>query len=255
MRLATGTTTIIPVGRIPQIDRSVARSAMVLTPVAVLPIVVLATAAGALAAHLHLPDIVAGAIMIGVLAYGSRAMHLDGLADTVDGLGGGWTRERALEIMRSGDVGPMGVSAVVLALIVQSAALGAVLGTPRGWLVTAAAVCFSRIATALTADARLPAARSDGMGAVVAGSVPTVLAAGVVLAHAAILSAAVWWWQSAGPDRVWLGPVAAACAVTAVLLLLQRVIHRIGGVTGDVFGAAIEVSLAATLLVLSAGVR
>ena len=49
--------------------------------------------------------------MVAVLAFGTRAMHLDGLADTVDGLGSGWDRERALAIMARGDVGPMGVVA------------------------------------------------------------------------------------------------------------------------------------------------
>nr|WP_279672476.1 adenosylcobinamide-GDP ribazoletransferase [Flexivirga meconopsidis] len=257
MRVAAGVTTIIPVGRLPDIDRAAARTAMLLTPVAILPILAIATAAGALATELGVPEVVAGAAAVGVMTYGSRAMHVDGLADTVDGLGGGWTRERALQIMRTGDVGPMGVAAIVLVLLVQSATLGALFGTPRGWLVAAAALCWSRVGTAITAERHFPAARSDGLGAVMSGSVPMALAGIAVIGYGAVLSAATWWWQStsSAPGRPWLGSIAAAAATVSVLLLLQRVIRRIGGVTGDVFGAAIEVALTVTLVVLSAGVR
>ena len=72
-------------------------------------------------------------------------MHLDGLADVVDGLGAGWDRERALEVMRRGDMGPMGAAAIVLVLLVQAAAVAHLLGEGwRGALVVAALVAASR---------------------------------------------------------------------------------------------------------------
>ena len=61
-----------------------------------------------------------GLSVVAVLAVGTRALHLDGLADTVDGFGSGWDRERALAVMRRGDIGPMGVTALVLVLGLQA---------------------------------------------------------------------------------------------------------------------------------------
>ena len=62
-----------------------------------------------------------GLLVVTVLALGSRAMHLDGLADTVDGLGSGWDRKRALQVMRLGDIGAMGAVALVIVIGLQAA--------------------------------------------------------------------------------------------------------------------------------------
>ena len=114
LRLAVGTLTVIPSGPV-EVSPASARAAMLLAPAATLP---LAVAAGGATAtpSLGVPPSIAAVLVLVVLAVGSRALHLDGLADTVDALGGGWTRERALTILRSGDVGPMGVVALVLVL-------------------------------------------------------------------------------------------------------------------------------------------
>ena len=77
---------------------------------------------GWLAGRTGWPPLLAGLVVVAVLALGTRALHLDGLADTVDGLGSGRDRERSLEIMRRGDVGPMGVIALLLVLGGQAAA-------------------------------------------------------------------------------------------------------------------------------------
>ena len=68
-----------------------------------------------------LPELVVGLLVVGTLALGSRGMHLDGLADTVDGLGSGWDRNRALKIMRRGNTGPMGAAALVIMIGLQAA--------------------------------------------------------------------------------------------------------------------------------------
>ena len=67
-----------------------------------------------------LPPLAVGLLVVGCLALGSRALHLDGLADTVDGFGAGWTAERSLMVMRRGDVGPMGVVALIVVLGLQA---------------------------------------------------------------------------------------------------------------------------------------
>ena len=71
-----------------------------------------------------LPELVVGLLVVGTLALGSRGMHLDGLADTVDGLGSGWDRDRALQIMQRGNTGPMGAVALMIMIGLQAASIG-----------------------------------------------------------------------------------------------------------------------------------
>ncbi len=101
----------------------------------------------------------------------SRAMHLDGLADTADGLAAGYDRERALEVMRRGDTGPAGAAALVLTLLVQVACLAALLTSAVGATLAGVALLASRLAPALCARLGVPAARRGGpRGQAVAGS-------------------------------------------------------------------------------------
>jgi adenosylcobinamide-GDP ribazoletransferase len=183
------------------------------------------------------------------LGLGSRAMHLDGLADTVDGIGAGWSRQRALDVMQRGDVGPMGVAAVALTLLVQAGAAAAILERPEGWLLVALAVVVSRGSCALTCARGIPAARPEGMGALVAGTVPLPALAFVLVASATVLGVTT----QAAHAGSGLAAV-AVLAMTLVVALLIRISTRVfGGVSGDVMGAAIELSLAALLVTLSAG--
>ncbi|KGN36802.1 cobalamin synthase [Knoellia subterranea KCTC 19937] len=222
---------------------------MSLSPVAALPVAMAAAVVVALGDLAVLPPLVVAALTVAVLAGGTRAMHLDGLADTVDGIGGGWTRERALEIMRRSDVGPMGVAAVVLILLVQVAALSAVVARPWGWLLTAAVVVASRAALLLTCRSGMPSARPSGLGAVVAGSVPIWVAGlgGVVVAALLTLVAA------ASGLSPWSGAVVVVLAGVAVGLLLRTCRRVFGGVTGDVMGASTEVAFTVLLVVLASG--
>ncbi|WP_353953779.1 adenosylcobinamide-GDP ribazoletransferase [Knoellia sp. S7-12] len=247
--MAVGTLTIVPVGVIAAPTRGHARWAMVLSPVAALPVAVAVSAVVALGHLATLPALLTATLAVAVIAAATRAMHLDGLADTVDGFGAGWTRERALEVMRKGDVGPMGVAALVLVLVTQMAALTAIVDRPQGWLLAGAAVVASRASTLLTCRRGMPSARPTGLGAVVAGSVPNAAVAvgGVLMAALMGLVAG-----SAGLSP-WAGVVAVAVAAFAVMLLLRTCRRVFGGVTGDVMGAAIEVALVVLLLVLSSG--
>lgn len=254
LRLAVGTFTRIPSGQV-SITPATARSALLLAPVAVLPLALLVVIV-CLSVELGVPPLVAAALALAVLAHGSRGMHLDGLADTVDGLGAGWDRARALEVMRRGDVGPMGAAAIVLVLLVQAGAIVALLGAGwRGALVVAFAVLASRTAAAAVCTHGQVAAEGSRLGAAFVGSVPVVGAAlltlgvSVVLALATLLAADVG--TGSGTRALLVGLLAAPAAVGAAIVLRGRATRTLGGVNGDVIGASIEVALAVVLVVLT----
>lgn len=247
LRLAVGLLTIVPVRPPEEIGRPQARAAMLLAPLAVLPLAVVAAGLGWVAVWLGLPSAIAGVLVVAALAFGTRAMHLDGLADTTDGLGSGKEADAALEIMKRGDVGPMGVAALVLALGAQALAAGLVLDRPLGWLYLVVLLCASRGALVLGCMRGIPAARPDGLGALVADSVPLVTAAiaWLVLAVLTVGTGAI-----AG-QAWWLPLVGVLLTLAAVWWLLARCVARFGGVTGDVLGALVEVA-ASVLLVVAA---
>ena len=224
---------------------------MLLAPVAVLPITLAAALLGWAAVWLGLPGTLAGLLVVAALAFGSRAMHLDGLADTTDGLGSGKDAARALEIMRRGDIGPMGTIALILALGLQAVAAGVILERPFGWLQLVVLLCFSRAALLFGCATGVPSARPDGLGALVAGSVPL---------PAAVVGWLVWLLFSQGAgflagQPVWLPAIAAVLAALACLWLVRKCIRRLGGITGDVLGALVEVAATVLLVVMAVSTR
>jgi len=236
LRLALTTFTIAPL-RPGRVDRSAARVAMASAPVlgALLGLVLGCAALGLRA--LHAPALVLGGVVVGLGALLTRGLHLDGLADTVDGLGSYAGRARALEIMRAPDVGPFGVVALVLTLLVQAGAVAALAGRP---LAVAAALATGRLVVTI-ACRDVPAARPDGLGALVAGTVRVPeLAAGVAAVGALAVLAAGW-----------LGPVAVLAGLAAALLVLWHAWRRLGGITGDVLGALVEVGQTVALVALT----
>jgi adenosylcobinamide-GDP ribazoletransferase len=246
LRLAVGLLTIVPVRPPETIGRREARAAMLLAPLAVVPVALVAGIAGWAATAIGMPSVLAGLVTVALLAFGTRAMHLDGLADTTDGLGSGKEAGSALEIMRRGDVGPMGTVALVLALALQAVAAGALLGRPFGWLHVIVLVCLSRAALLFGCLAGVPAARPDGLGALVAGSVGVP---GAVVSWLVGLAAALGVAVLAG-QAVWVPMAGVLLAVLTCLWLVLRCVRRLGGVTGDVLGALVEVC--ATVLLVTA---
>jgi len=246
LRLAVGLLTIVPVRPPETIGRREARTAMLLAPFAVLPVALAVALVGWGLASIGMPAVLAGLVSVGVLAFGTRAMHLDGLADTTDGLGSGKAADRALEIMRRGDVGPMGTVVLILALALQAVAAGGLLGRPFGWVQLVVLVCLSRAALLFGCVQGVPAARPDGLGALVAGSVgaPAVVVSWLV-GLAAATGAAVLAGQA-----IWAPTVGVLLAVLACLWLVLRCVRRLGGITGDVLGALVEVC--ATVLLVTA---
>ncbi|HWB36137.1 MAG TPA: adenosylcobinamide-GDP ribazoletransferase, partial [Rugosimonospora sp.] len=129
LRLAFGTFTVLPVpaGRV---DRRAAGAAMALAPlVGLLLGAALAGVALGLRA-LGAPTLVVAALVVAAELLLTRALHVDGLADTVDALGSYADRDRALAIMRSPEVGPFGMAAIGVDLLVRTAAVAALLGRP-----------------------------------------------------------------------------------------------------------------------------
>ncbi len=231
VRLALTTLTVLPL-RAGRVDRATAAVAMGVAPVVglllggVLAVLLVALrAAGA-------PDLLAGALTVATAVLLTRGLHLDGLADAVDALGSYRSGGAALDVMKKPDIGPFGVAAIALALLIQAAAMGpqaAVLAWTAG-----------RLAITVACRRGVPAARPDGLGALVAGTVPGPVVAGLAVAVAA---GAVW----AVPGRPWQGPVVVAAALLVVLLLVRHAVRRFGGVTGDVLGAVAEVATTVTL--------
>lgn len=188
----------------------------------------------------RLPATLQAALLLALLAPLTGALHLDGLADTVDGLGGGRTREDALRIMRDHAVGAYGAVSLVLLLLVEAAALAELLRGATGdrWLILA--LIISRWAPVPLARL-LPYARpGGGLGAAVTEHGGW---ADLAAATAITFGAAAWVG--------WAG-LAALGATSLLLVALGWLFRRrLGGVTGDTLGAAIVLSEA---LVLVAGV-
>jgi adenosylcobinamide-GDP ribazoletransferase len=164
------------------------------------------------------------------------AFHEDGLADTVDGFGGGWEKARILEIMKDSRVGTFGVIALLLSLLGRYCAL---LELPRDWLI--AALCaghvFSRFCSTLMV-ARLPYARKDALARAkpVVGDLKRVDLAIAGGTTAMILAASLLWFT---PSRLLCG---MALAVAATLWLSRFFRQRLGGITGDCLGATQQIT-------------
>ncbi|MEU7902276.1 adenosylcobinamide-GDP ribazoletransferase [Actinoplanes sp. NPDC049118] len=236
LRLALTTLTVLPV-RAGRIDRRMAAVAMSLAPL-------VGALLGAMLAGVFVllgQGPVAAAVTVAASALLTRGLHLDGLADTVDALGSYRDREQALEIMKKPDIGPFGVAAIALALLIQAAAL-----TELGAAAIVVAWAAGRLGVTVACRRGVGAARPDGLGALVASTVPVPVVAG---AAALVAAAAVF----AVPGRPWQGPAAVAAALLVVVLLLRHAVRRFGGITGDVVGASVETTTTLTLVALALG--
>jgi adenosylcobinamide-GDP ribazoletransferase len=191
----------------------------------------------------RLSALLAAALAVALEALLTGAIHLDALADSADGLDAG-SRERALEIMREPTIGAFGATALLLDLVVKTAALAAVAAGPRAILAVAAAYALGRTAP-LALGWVLPYARQEGgSGSVLtggAGGVSRVVGVGLGVGLGIGLAVAALGWRG-------IAVVGAAAVATAAVGLVAR--RRLGGVTGDVLGAGAE--LATTLALVAA---
>lgn len=185
------------------------------------------------------------ALAVALLALLTGGLHLDGLADTADGLGSRRPAADALDIMKRSDVGPMGVAALVLVLLIQVTALAAVPGGPAAaGLALVLASVTGRVAIVLATGSR--SARPGGFGALVARQTTArarLLSA--VLPGCAIVAVGIGF---GGVELAARGLAAAAVGLLAGSAVRLIAVRRLDGVTGDVFGAVAEISAAATLV-------
>ncbi|WP_306183931.1 adenosylcobinamide-GDP ribazoletransferase [Streptomyces sp. MK5] len=251
LRFAFGTLTVLPV-RVSRWDRGAARGGMLCAPVAGLVVGVAAAAAGLAPLFLGAGPLLAAVATAAVPAVLTRGLHLDGLADTADGLGSGKPAEDALRIMKQSDIGPFGVITLVLVLLAQTAALARAYGDSwaHGALAAVVAATAARLALTLAARRGVPAARPEGLGAAVAGVVPVARALGAALVVTGAAGAA---GAGLGTRTALLAAGAVIAALLAAELLLRHCTRRFGGVTGDVFGALAETAATTAVVLLSLG--
>ena len=209
-------------------------------PIAGGVIALLSGIAGALALALGLPPGPAAGLVLAVQVLATGGLHEDGLADSADGLWGGFEPARRLEIMKDSRIGSYGVLALVLALGLRWSALAACLAAGHLWGPLLAAAMTSRAAMAALMHL-LPSARSGGL-ADRTGQPP---ARGVLIALA--LAFAV---SALGMGLAVLPAALAAAAVATLWGSVARA--KIGGQTGDILGAGQQLVEIAVLLVAAA---
>ncbi|MFF7336866.1 adenosylcobinamide-GDP ribazoletransferase [Streptomyces sp. NPDC008163] len=251
LRFAFGTLTVLPV-RVTRWDRETARAGMLCAPLAGLLVGVLAAVPGALLLGGGAGPLLAAVASAAVPAALTRGLHLDGLADTADGLGSGKPADDALRIMKQSDIGPFGVITLLFTLLAQVAALQRLYadGWAQGAVAAVASAVVARLALTLASRRGVPAARPEGLGAAVAGTVPAAGAWAAGLVAVAGCAGAGALLGGYGALRYTLAAVAAPVAAG---LLLRHCVRRFGGVTGDVFGALAETAATVTLVCLALG--
>ncbi|MGS4943887.1 adenosylcobinamide-GDP ribazoletransferase [Meridianimarinicoccus sp. RP-17] len=220
-------------------DRATARGAAAAWayPLAGAVVGALAGAVHLLAGWLGLPPPLAAGLAVAASVIVTGALHEDGLADTADGLWGGWTRDRRLEIMRDSRIGTYGMLALILSLSLRTGALAAL---PPAMALPALIACGALSRAAMVAVwTALPPARRDGLSA--GSGQPGAITAALALA----LGTAAAMLACGGPGVVAL--LMGLCGAALVALAARA---KIGGQTGDILGAAQQLADIAGLLAL-----
>jgi adenosylcobinamide-GDP ribazoletransferase len=196
---------------------------------------------------LVLPDRLAllrAALLTGLWVLLSGGLHLDGLADCADAwLGGRGDRERSLALMKDPHAGSAALLAVSTVLLVKFAALASLAGAQL-WLALALVPALGRcVPAALLCSS--PYARDAGLASQLVEHAPRTLTLGVLVLACAGVSLGLWY--NLGPGLLVLWPL-----LLGLLWQLRRMmLARLGGVTGDTLGAAVEIVELAALVLLN----
>jgi adenosylcobinamide-GDP ribazoletransferase len=238
IRIAISLCTRLPVAPAAAIaDGEVARASWAL-PLAGILVGVVSAAIYWLAERLHVPARAAAVLALAAGMLLTGAMHEDGLADTADGLGGGKTRERKLEIMRDSRIGTFGACALVISLLLRWSAIASI-DDPRS-VAIALVVAHGAARAALPAFMRfVPPARSDGLSS--GAGQPPVQSVAIALGLGTVALGLGFG------AAVMLVGILVLLAIGALLARLAR--EQIGGQTGDVLGALEQMAEAALLMI------
>jgi adenosylcobinamide-GDP ribazoletransferase len=201
-----------------------------------------------IAAWLHIPPLIAAALAVLATMILTGGLHEDGLADTVDGFGGGATAARKLEIMDDSRIGTFGVAALIFSILFRVAALTSLmsLGAFRAALVLVAAEAVSRAAMVRLWQ-ELPAARLGGLAHETG---PPDQQAMVVALVIGLVVAVILVWPAVG---FWAAILAILLAVAATYIFTRLSYREIGGRTGDTLGACQQIAAVAFLIGAAAG--
>jgi adenosylcobinamide-GDP ribazoletransferase len=236
---ALGLLSRLPLGV--DIDRATARGAKAAWayPVAGLIIAVLACLVGQMTIWLGAAPALTAGLVLAACVIMTGAMHEDGLADTADGLWGGWDKARRLEIMKDSHIGAYGVIALVIGLGLRWQALVIVVAADVMWGAVMAAAILSR-AVMVPVMARLPHARDTGLSHMVGR--PSIATARLAEAVGAFATLVLF-----GLSGLWLIGVAALGAFECAAIAR----HKLGGQTGDILGATQQITEIALLFTLT----
>lgn len=232
-----------------EFDRRRAATIMAAVPVVG---VVLGIASAAIAfglSYTQLPSLVIGGIVVVLLALVTRGMHLDGLADTIDGLATYGDAARMQHVMRSGDVGPLGAGTLVMVLLGESLAFGTMVDDER-WYAIAFVIFLSRAIVPIVCRRGVQAANGDGFGSLVAGTQRWSIVAWSIICLAAAV--ALGLTEAAGPGALVRAVVTTALIGIFAWAFSGHCIRRNGGLAGDIIGATMELTtvLAAVALLV-----
>ena len=261
-RLALGLFTVLPVRTPSEPGRSQIRRAILLAPLVGLLLGLFGAAvlyvgrilfAHALTGQLPTDTLgvaLAAALAVAAVEVVTGGLHLDGLADSADGAAARGDKERTLTVMRDPRIGAVGATTVVLVLILSVLALGAAVMRGHGTEAIVTSVLAGRVA--IVWGCTLPAARAEGLGAWVSGSVGRGAAVTLTVVSLAVPVLLSGWDDDASRRATAVVVVALPMAGLVAALVLRPLYRRIGGITGDLLGAACLITSTTCLLIVAA---
>jgi len=241
IRIAMSLSTILPVGPANPVDNGeIARASWAL-PIAGLLVGLVGAIIYAIAHRIGLRTEAAAVLALAATILVTGALHEDGLADTLDGLGGGRSRDLRLEIMRDSRIGTYGACALIVSITLRWITL-ATIAEPAA-VAAALLIAHTAARSALPVFMWLvPPARSDGLSAGAGQPSPQ---SAIIAAGLGVLCLVIGF----GPGKAIMGLILLSIAALIWGVIATR---QIGGQTGDILGALEQVGEIVVLLMAAA---